>query len=333
MRPSVHDASKRCSILKRRVDSAVWKTASASPGSESVWPTVIFVAGDEPPMTNIDQFESVFRSADKPVFELQPMAFDRVLVVTDVDKEASAPFVDEAKTLLSETATKHSPDWRLLPNDEFASVPELIEQIERLEPDLLCTYRNLKNPSIDFPYSLGTYLDVMTQATSVPVLVLPRPENETRKVPDNTDSVMVITDHLTGDDRIVSVAVNLTEPGGTVLLSHVEDERQLKKYLATISKIPSLNTATAEQSLRDQLMKEPQDYVDSVRKLLQKTEIDIQIECVVQLGNQLEDYRRLIGEHKVDLLVINTKDEDQLAMHGVAYPLTVELRSVPMLLL
>ena len=36
-------------------------------------------------MTNIDQFESVFRAADKTLFELQPFALDRVLVVTDVD--------------------------------------------------------------------------------------------------------------------------------------------------------------------------------------------------------------------------------------------------------
>lgn len=284
-------------------------------------------------MTNIDQFESVFRSADKPLFKLQPLALDRVLVVTDVEKEASEPFVEEAKTLLSETAKQHTPDWRLLPNDEYSTVAELIEQIKRLEPDLLCTYRNLKNASPDFPFSLGTYLDVMTQATDVPVLVLPRPETKDRKLPDNTDSVMVITDHLTGDDAIVSVAVNLTEDGGTVRLSHVEDERQLKKFLKAISKIPSLNTETAEQSLRDQLMKEPRDYIESVKKVLTEAEVPVSVESVVELGNQLDDYRRLIKEHKVDLLVLNTKDDDQLAMHGLAYPLTVELRSTPMLLL
>ncbi len=51
------------------------------------------------------------------------------------------------------------------------------------------------------------------------------------------------------------------------------------------------------------------------------------------MGNHLRDYRRLIEEHKVDLLVMNTKDDEQLAMHGLAYPLTVELRNTPMLLL
>ena len=38
-------------------------------------------------------------------------------------------------------------------------------------------------------------------------------------------------------------------------------------------------------------------------------------------------------EHGVDLVVLNTKDEDQLAMHGLAYPLAIELRQIPLLML
>ena len=38
-------------------------------------------------------------------------------------------------------------------------------------------------------------------------------------------------------------------------------------------------------------------------------------------------------EDEVDLLVLNTKDDDQLAMHGLAYPLAIELREIPLLLL
>ena len=54
---------------------------------------------------------------------------------------------------------------------------------------------------------------------------------------------------------------------------------------------------------------------------------------VVTLGHHLDEYKRLVIEHDVDLLVMNTKDDDQMAMHGLAYPLAVELRGVPMLLL
>ena len=64
-----------------------------------------------------------------------------------------------------------------------------------------------------------------------------------------------------------------------------------------------------------------------------ETDRYVDVADVVTFGHQLIDYRRWIDEYDVDLLVMNTKDEDQLAMHGLAYPLTVELRSTPLMLL
>ena len=54
---------------------------------------------------------------------------------------------------------------------------------------------------------------------------------------------------------------------------------------------------------------------------------------MVTSGHHIRTYRRLIEEHEVDLLVMNTKDEDQLAMHGLAYSLAIELRAIPLLML
>ena len=51
------------------------------------------------------------------------------------------------------------------------------------------------------------------------------------------------------------------------------------------------------------------------------------------MGRHLAEYRRLVEAHEVDLLVMHTKDEDQMAMHGMAYPLAIELRQIPLLLL
>ena len=97
--------------------------------------------------------------------------------------------------------------------------------------------------------------------------------------------------------------------------------------------IPSLNTATAEQALRDQLLKEPKDYIQSTVEILETLGLDLKVQPIVATGNHLRDYRSFIEQHRVDLLVMNTKDDDQLAMHGLAYPLAVELRNTPMLLL
>ncbi len=61
--------------------------------------------------------------------------------------------------------------------------------------------------------------------------------------------------------------------------------------------------------------------------------VAIKIEAIVVMGDRIQEYRRLIEDHHVDMLVLNTLDGDQLAMHGQAYPLAVELRAVPLLML
>ena len=62
---------------------------------------------------------------------------------------------------------------------------------------------------------------------------------------------------------------------------------------------------------------------------LERAGLEISVECMAQVGSRLEDYRKLIEEGQVDLLVMHAKEDDQLAMHGMAHPLAVELRSVP----
>jgi hypothetical protein len=132
---------------------------------------------------------------------------------------------------------------------------------------------------------------------------------------------------------LVNYGVRFTLPGGTLFLSHVEDEAQFERTIATISKIPSIDTDDAKSAILEQLLKEPSDYVGSCRDILAAQEISIDTRGIVMLGHHLREYKRLIMEHEVDLLVLNTKDEDQLAMHGLAYPLAVELREIPLLML
>ena len=43
-------------------------------------------------MTRIDQFESVFKSADKPVFRYEPFSVGSPMVLTDLDDEAAESF-------------------------------------------------------------------------------------------------------------------------------------------------------------------------------------------------------------------------------------------------
>jgi hypothetical protein len=200
---------------------------------------------------------------------------------------------------------------------------------------LVCTYRNLRIPATEFPFSLGVFVDVLTQATSIPVLLLPRPDmvNGPEHVLTNTDRVMAVTDHLAGDSQLVTYAALFTQDGGQLTLAHIEDEQTFDRLIDVIGKIPSIDTEPARIAIRDQLLKEPADFIQSCRMGIQQAGIPIEVESVVTMGHHLSDYRNLIRESETDLLVFNTKDEDQLAMHGLAYPLSVEFRDLPLLLI
>ncbi|MBP86928.1 MAG: hypothetical protein CMJ64_09450 [Planctomycetaceae bacterium] len=285
------------------------------------------------PVTNIDQFESVFKAADKPRFSREPIDISKVVLVSDLDEPQSRLLEADIQEFLG-NAVNRDARWELLSGNLFTDVASLIDLVSTALPDLICTYRNLNVPAPDYPYSLGGYVDVLTQATDVPVLLLPNPrvypEHDFAKA--GRDSVMAITDHLTGDHHLVSYAAKLTEAAGKLFLTHVEDEATFEHYIRTISKIPAIDTDTAREEILEQLLQEPHDYIKSCRTVLEEG-TSLHIEEIVTVGHRLADYKRLIEEHDVNLLVLNTKDEDQLAMHGLAYPLAVELRQLPLLLL
>ena len=281
-------------------------------------------------MTNIDQFESVFKSADKPVFSLEEIHLRRVVAVTDLDASLTSTVCDRYRELLDGVEID---DWESLGRTETDSVVEMMGRLQQMSPDLICTYRNLHHPARDYPYSLGVHVDVMTQATDAPVLLLPHPESTSFQSLDGhaIRSVMAITDHLTGDHQLVNYARYFVPRDGTLWLTHMEDEATWERYLRAIERIPEIDTDIACQTISLQLLKQPRDYIQSCREVLQRE--GVLVRDVVGFGHHLSEYKRLIEELAVDLLVLHTKDEDQLAMHGLAYPLTVELREIPLLLL
>ena len=196
-------------------------------------------------MTKLDVFESVFRSADKPVYEYGRVEIERVLVVTDMSDADAAPLIDRVRTLLSVLGDGVA--WHHLGGADFASVGRLLERVEAAAPDLVVTYRHLHSNAWHWPHGLGEYLDVLTQASDVPVLVLPHPDAD-RALPHaiaNTDRVMAITDHLTADARLVDYALRLTAPSGTCWLTHIESQSQFDRFMAAVERIPEIETADA----------------------------------------------------------------------------------------
>lgn len=285
-------------------------------------------------MTNLNTFESVFKAADKPVFEYAPVTVDRVLLVTDLTADEAGAMVPQLRQFLAAVDDGHC-EWKALGAGDFANVRELLDQVEQYKPDLIVSWRHLRSEGWKWPFGLGEYLDVLVQATTSPVIILPHPDAG-HALPhsiQDTDRVMAMTDHLAGDSRLVNAAMAYTHAGGHCWLTHVESDHDFERYIEVISKIPSIDTEDARETIKAQLLKEPRDFIGRCREAVEAEKLPITIEELVTTGHRMSEYRQLIEAQEIDLLVMYARDEDQLAMHGRTYPLAVELRQIPLLML
>lgn len=284
-------------------------------------------------MTKVDQFESAFRAAAKTAFDYEPIQIESVLVVTDREGRAASEFGDKVRVFLSVLERGENVRWRTVDGAEYRTVPELLDLVEEERPGLICTYRHLHSDSWRWPYTLGEYIDVLTQVTTTPVLVLPHPERAPERGVTRTRVVMAMTDHLVGDDRLVNWSARFTGEGGRLVLTHVEDDVAFERFIETVGKIPSIDTDDARERVKERLERDARDYIRSCADGLSRAGLPFSVDEVVTMGHHLSEYRRLVEEHDADLLVMNTKDDEQMAMHGLAYPLAIEVRSIPLLLL
>jgi len=286
-------------------------------------------------MTRIDQFESVFKSADKPVFRYEPFSVGSPMVLTDLDDEAAESFAVLAGKYAGAGGSREISAQRVIKGADFSTIEECLELIAVGKPDLICTYRGLHSDCWRWGQSLGSYVEVLTQTVSVPVLVFPHPAAaETLSAAEaGCRHVMAMTDHLAGEICLVNAALFFTPAQGTLHLTNLEDQQVFERYMEAIDKIPSIDSAAARDSVLAQILKEARDYIQSCRTVVEEQGLDVEIQETVELGLHVADYKRLAAARDVDLLVMNTKDSGQLAMHGLAYELAVELNDIPLLLL
>ena len=286
-------------------------------------------------MTRIDQFESVFKSADKPVFRYEPFSVGSPMVLTDLDDEAAESFAVLAGKYAGAGGSREISAQRVIKGADFSTIEECLELIAVGKPDLICTYRGLHSDCWRWGQSLGSYVEVLTQTVSVPVLVFPHPAAaETLSAAEaGCRHVMAMTDHLAGESCLVNAALFFTPAQGTLHLTNLEDQQVFERYMEAIDKIPSIDSAAARDSVLAQILKEARDYIQSCRTVVEEQGLDVEIQETVDLGLHVADYKRLAAARDVDLLVMNTKDSGQLAMHGLAYELAVELNDIPLLLL
>ena len=76
-------------------------------------------------MTKVDQFESAFRAADKPVFEFLQPVVERALVVTDLRGADATAFRDQVRDFLA--VLGNGVQWDLDDGDSFKTIEALLE--------------------------------------------------------------------------------------------------------------------------------------------------------------------------------------------------------------
>ncbi|MFT5354857.1 MAG: nucleotide-binding universal stress UspA family protein [Polyangiales bacterium] len=286
-----------------------------------------------PPMLNLDEFESAFRSASKKPFTYSPPNPKHVLVITDIGGAELEAYMAAVKELLAPMSARCS-DLRWTVKDSFDGVEGVLRLVEEAQPDLIVTYRNMKSDAWAYSYSLGVYLNALTRGTGHPVLITPSP----RAFPSMkwkhslTDQVMAIDDSLTGDDSLINWAALMMREKGQLHLTHMENADVYERYIDAISKIPRMDTNTAKETLLAQLLKEPRDYIESVRRALEAAGAGYSVVAHVDSGHRVADYRTVIDAEAIDLVAFPTLEQDRIALHGAAYSLAVELVETPVLM-
>ncbi len=283
---------------------------------------------------NVDEFESVFRSGWKKNFVHVPPSAKRVLVVSDLEADAQEAYVQACRGLLEPLTERESPEWSFAPHGQWKGVEGLLRLVEEERPDVIVTYRNLNSDAWKWAYSLGVYLGALTRGTEIPVVVTPNPHAypSLEWQHSKTDSVMVLNDTLVGDDELVSWGALVTREQGELHLCHMEHDEVFDRYIDAISKIPEIDTDTARETIQALLMKEPREYIASARAALEAIAAPLTIHEHVLSGHRVADYRALVDAHEVDLVIFPTLEEDRIALHGVAYSLSVELVTTPLLM-
>lgn len=286
-------------------------------------------------MLNVDEFESVFRAADKKAFAYAAPRLERLLVVADVADDALEGYVSAVQRLLEPLTASSPVEWRVHGDGTWSGVEGVLRLVEETQPDAIVTYRNLRSDAWKWAFSLGVYLNALTRGTEKPVFVTPSPHAfPAMSWRDNrTDSVMVVNESLAGDDALVNWGAAVTREGGRLHLTHVEHDAVFARYMDAISKIPEIDTETARETLLAHLLKEPREWIDTAAAALLAAGVRVDVAAHVVQGHRVSDYRDLVAEHDVDLLVFPTLEEDVIALHGVAYSLAVELIETPLLMI
>lgn len=277
-------------------------------------------------MLKIDHFASLFRAADKEQVDIPDVLVSRVALITDVSKEESNKLWERWKGIFPTPV-----EIILLDGTMTQSLPLLIEALNGVEVDLVVTYRCLHSDAWKYPYAVGSYIEVLTQIVSFPVLLMPH-IHEDMKNYANAKQILLMSSELTKESALVGFANAFATKNSSLLLAQIDDKSMFLRIIDIISKIPQIDTDDAKQYISQRREQEMNDWVFRCKQSLSQKSNAPVVSQIDMLDPSMKQCAEVIEKHKADLVVINTKDDEQLAIHGLAYPIMVQFRHIPLLL-
>ncbi len=281
----------------------------------------------------LDQFESVFKSADMPVLTHDEKHFRQILVVSDQQPDVAGDFWQQLRQSWH-ILDRDNAEWRSLPVDALQDAGNFVSRVENEKADLIVTHRYLAEAERGQLRGLGSLLGAIVWQTSAPVLILPCDE-EGRVIQRESTSgtVVAATDHLTGDNVLVDYGVRFTPLDGRLVLAHIEDDATFERFMNEIERIPQIETDVARREMKDKLLHRPQAYIKSCEEVLRAAGKRCDISSVIRFGHRVRDYHTLIGENGAELLCLHAGDDDVPARRGMAHMIATQFRNLPLFLI
>ena len=282
-------------------------------------------------MSTIDQFESTFRSAIKPLYTHSKIKITDVILISDLASESAQQFQNQVQNFL--ISLGQGLNLHILDANQSHDLDQLLKYINEFNPQLIVTHRHLHTSNKEHVYTLGDHIEVLTQTTQVPILLFPKDIAHNEAFLVSPSKVLVLTDQLIEHPRLVDYALSIMKDTGQLSLAHIEDESQFERYMSMIAKIPEIDTESARSFLREQMYKDAQNFFSVIDQNIKDQGLAIDVQASFRMGHKLRTYVSIAAENHVELVVIQGKDEDQIAMHGLSYPLAVELNHLPLLII
>ena len=183
-------------------------------------------------MDRVDEFESLFRSADKPQFEYRELQIERVALVTDLDAAGTAELERAVRSFLEPLPGIADATLACIAGDDFDNADTLLGKLGDVGADFVVSYRNVKGSDRSGRSTLGSYIHILSQETAVPLLLLPDPDSpQFRERLASDGPVMVMTEALTGDSTLINSGLLFCREGGSLYLSHIESGPIFERYV------------------------------------------------------------------------------------------------------